>query len=192
MEIIRQGYGTGVRVVGGQLAGCTVEDVGRLLADYRIPTAMVKILGKVTLEDIEDSIFANALYKPTMIAANKADLPEAKQGLKDLMDFVGQRLQVLPVSSKDGQGLEKIGEILFKMLGIVRVYTKEIQPREPSPEPIVIKGEATVRDIAKLIHSEFYKNFKYARIWGPSAKYPGEKVGSKHTLKDGDILEIHT
>jgi len=77
------------------------------------------------------------------------------------------------------------------MLGIIRVYTKEIQQREPSPEPIVVKGEATVIDIAKLIHSEFYKNFKYARIWGPSAKYPGEKVGSKHILKDGDALEIH-
>ncbi|MEM2936499.1 MAG: TGS domain-containing protein, partial [Candidatus Bathyarchaeia archaeon] len=192
VEIIRQGYGAGLRVVGGQLAGCTVEEVGRLLAEYRIQTAMVKIRGKVTLKDIEDSIFANALYKPTIIVANKADLPEARQGLKDLMEFVGQRLQVFPVSSKYGQGLEKIGEALFKVLGIMRVYTKEIQRREPSPEPIVVKGEATVLDIAKLIHSEFYKNFKYARLWGPSAKYPGEKVGSKHTLKDGDILEIHT
>ena len=191
VEIIRQGYGAGVRVVGGQLAGCTVEDVERLLADYRIQTAMVKIRGKVTLEDVEDSIFANALYKPTLIVANKADLPEARQGLKDLTEFVGQRLQVFPVSSKYGRGLEKIGEALFKMLGIIRVYTKEIQQREPSPEPIVVKGEATVIDIAKLIHSEFYKNFKYARIWGPSAKYPGEKVGSKHILKDGDALEIH-
>jgi len=191
VEIIRQGYGAGVRVVGGQLAGCTVEDVERLLADYRIQTAMVKIRGKVTLEDVEDSIFANALYKPTLIVANKADLPEARQGLKDLTEFVGQRLQVFPVSSKYGRGLEKIGEALFRMLGIIRVYTKEIQQREPSPEPIVVKGEATVIDIAKLIHSEFYKNFKYARIWGPSAKYPGEKVGSKHILKDGDALEIH-
>ncbi len=191
VEIIRQGYGAGIRVMGGQLAGCTVEDIGRLLADYRIQTAMVKIRGKITLEDIEDSIFANALYKPTIIVANKTDLPEARQGLKDLVEFVGQRLQVFPVSSKYGQGLEKIGEALFKMLGIMRVYTKEIQRREPSPEPIIVKGEATVIDIAKLIHSEFYKNFKYARLWGPSAKYPGEKVGSKHTLKDGDILEIH-
>ncbi len=191
VEIVRRSYGAGVRVVGGQLAGCTVEDVGRLLADYRIQTATVKIRGKVTLEDIEDSIFANALYKPTLIVANKADLPEAKQGLKGLMEFVGQRLQVFPVSSKYGQGLEKIGEALFKMLGIMRVYTKETQRREPSPEPIVVKGEATVIDIAKMIHSEFFRNFKYARIWGPSAKYTGEKVGSKHILKDGDILEIH-
>jgi len=190
-EIIRQGYGAGIRVLGGQMVGCTVEDVGRLLADYRIQTAMVRIRGKVTLEDIEDSIFASALHKPTIVVANKADLPEARQGLKDLMEFVGQRLQVFPVSSKYGQGLEKIGEALFKMLGIVRVYTKEIQRREPSLEPFVVKGEATVIDIAKLIHSEFYKNFKYARIWGPSAKYPGIKVGSKHTLEDGDILEIH-
>jgi ribosome-interacting GTPase 1 len=191
VEIIRQSHGVGVRVVGGRLAGCTVEDVGRLLADYRIQTAMVKIHGKVTLEDIENSIFTNALYKPTIVVANKSDLLEAKQELADLMEFVGKRLQVFPVSSKYGQGLEKIGEALFKMLDIIRVYTKDIQKKEPSPEPIVVKAEATVIDIAKLIHSEFFRNFKYARIWGPSAKYPGEKVGSKHILEDGDILEIH-
>ncbi|MEM3866916.1 MAG: TGS domain-containing protein, partial [Candidatus Bathyarchaeia archaeon] len=35
------------------------------------------------------------------------------------------------------------------------------------------------------------KNFKYARVWGPSSKFPGEKVGLNHLLKDGDIVEIH-
>ena len=46
-------------------------------------------------------------------------------------------------------------------------------------------------DVARKLHSKLYKKFRYARIWGPSAKYPGEKVGPEHTMMDGDVIEIH-
>jgi len=48
-----------------------------------------------------------------------------------------------------------------------------------------------VRDVARSIHSELLENFLYARVWGSSVKYPGEKVGLDHVLADGDIVEIH-
>ena len=63
--------------------------------------------------------------------------------------------------------------------------------KEPTKKPIVVERGANVIDIAKKLHSELYKKFKFARMWGPSAKYPGEKVGVSHVLKDGDIVEIH-
>jgi ribosome-interacting GTPase 1 len=52
-----------------------------------------------------------------------------------------------------------------------------------------MKNGATVGDTAKLIHKTFYKDFKYARIWG-SSNYPGERVGISYILKDKDIIEI--
>ncbi|MEM4767398.1 MAG: TGS domain-containing protein, partial [Ignisphaera sp.] len=38
---------------------------------------------------------------------------------------------------------------------------------------------------------EFVEKFSYARIWGPSAKYPGQKVGLDHVVEDKDIVEIN-
>jgi ribosome-interacting GTPase 1 len=55
---------------------------------------------------------------------------------------------------------------------------------------MIMRGKTSVEDVAKLVHSDLYKRLKYAKIWG-SSKFPGEKVGSKYRLKDGDIVEIH-
>jgi ribosome-interacting GTPase 1 len=46
-------------------------------------------------------------------------------------------------------------------------------------------------DLAKKIHKDFAKNFRYARVWGKSVKFPGQRVGADHVLEDGDIVEIH-
>ena len=31
----------------------------------------------------------------------------------------------------------------------------------------------------------------YARVWGASVKFPGQRVGFEHVLEDEDIVEIH-
>ncbi|MEN3057511.1 MAG: TGS domain-containing protein, partial [Candidatus Methanosuratincola petrocarbonis] len=97
--------------------------------------------------------------------------------------------EALGVSARTGEGLGSLGREIFRMLGIIRVYTKEVRG-EPAKKPIVMKQGAKVIDVAKVVHSHLYKNFKIARIWGPSAKYDAEKVGADHELADGDIVEI--
>jgi len=49
-----------------------------------------------------------------------------------------------------------------------------------------------VGDLAKLIHSDFYERFKYARVRGPSAKFESGRVGLDHVLADGDVVQFHT
>jgi len=90
-----------------------------------------------------------------------------------------------------GEGLrELLGARLFELLGVVRVYTK--QPgKKAAVEPIVARQGLTVGDLAKTIHSDFYKRFKYARVWGPSAKFESERVGLDHVLADGDVVQLH-
>ena len=44
-----------------------------------------------------------------------------------------------------------------------------------------------IEDVSKAIHSDYYKNFKYAKVWG-SSNYPGEKVGLKYPLQDRDNI----
>ncbi|MEM2500480.1 MAG: TGS domain-containing protein, partial [Candidatus Bathyarchaeia archaeon] len=121
-------------------------------------------------------------------------LPNSKENialLKDYLDAEWQGLPLLVVSCLRNEGLKDLGKILFRMLEIIRVYTKEPSSKEPSERPLIVKKGTSVIDVAKKLHSEIYKGFKYARIWGPSAKYPGERVGPSHILMDGDIVEIH-
>jgi len=192
VEIIRRSAGIGLQMIGGGvLVGCTLEDVRRMLANYRINSALIKIQGKVTLETLEESLFSSLVYKPTILVANKLDMPGAEENLTRLRAFMKDReIPILPVSCKDKRGLERLGDQIFQMLRIIRVYPKEPGVKEPSSKPLVIEEGATVIEAAKRLHSKLYKEFRYARIWGPSAKYPGQRVGSSHILRDGDVIEI--
>lgn len=47
----------------------------------------------------------------------------------------------------------------------------------------------------KKIAGKILKNLsdlKETKIWGPSSKFPGQKVGLKHELKDLDVVEFRT
>ncbi|RJS92610.1 TGS domain-containing protein [Candidatus Bathyarchaeota archaeon] len=192
VEIIRRGVGAGLQIIGGGvLVGCTPEDVKRLLANYRINSALIRIRGKVTLENIEESLFSSLVYRPAILVANKLDVEGARENLARLKEYMkDSEIPIIPVSCKNNEGLENLGDYIFKMLRIIRVYPKEPGEKKPSPKPLVIDEGTTVIEAAKKLHSKLYREFKYARIWGPSAKYPGQRVGPTHVLKDGDIIEI--
>ena len=177
-------------IAAGRMKGYTADDVKNLLRSYRIYGALVKIYGETTLDDVEKAIFENTTYKPAIILANKADLPGSAPRFKRLSSAIPPDIPLQPVSALRGRGFEDIGRMLFSMLGLIRIYTK--QPNgDIAEKPLVLRRGATVLDVARSIHSRLVKNFRYAKIWGPSAKYPGERVGLDHEVMDGDIVEIH-
>ena len=192
VEVIRRISGAGLQVVGtGSFVDCTLEDVRRLLSSYRINSALIRIRGKVTLETLEESLFSSLVYKPTILVANKMDAEGAGENLARLKEFMTNlKIPLIPVSCRNGEGLTRIGDYIFRMLRIIRVYPKEPGEKKPSHRPLVINEGATVIEAARKLHSKLYKEFRHARIWGPSAKYPGQRVGASHVLKDGDVIEI--
>jgi len=190
-EVEKRIYGAGIQFIWeGSLVGSTANQVADLLREYRIASALVRVRGKVTLDMVEDALYGSAVYKPILVLANKADLPGAEEEYQRLRDVVPD-LEVLAVSCAEPEGLgDLLGGALFRLLDIIRIYTKDLG-KEPSKVPFVAREGATVEDLAKMIHSDFLKNFKYARIWGPNAKFQGGRVGLGYILKDGVIIEIH-
>ena len=184
----------GVVVEGdGTLVDGTVRDLERLLSKHRLYNVVVRLRGEVRLADVEEAILRPKVYKPCIVVLNKADL----LSLNDIARLREAVLRALPssvrvtvVSAARGLGLDSIGELLFKALDIIRVYTKSPH-KEPDPEPLVLRRGATVMDVAARIRRDLPRRFRYAKIWGPSAKYPGMKVGADHQVSDGDIVEIH-
>ncbi len=194
--VIQRKSSGGIQVIiSGRLLNATAKDVEKLLKDYKIYHALVRIFGEVTLDDVESAIFESSTYKPAVILLNKADLlneTQLRKILSDIEKSINYEVPVIAISAKSGRGLSGLGKVFFNITNIIRVYTKQPGEDKPSPQPLILKKGATVLDVAERVHSRLYKNFKYAKIWGPSAKYPGERVGKNHVLMDGDIVEIHT
>jgi ribosome-interacting GTPase 1 len=57
-------------------------------------------------------------------------------------------------------------------------------------EPLALHPPATVVDVADLVHHDLAAEAVGARIWGPSARFDGQRVGRDHLVADGDSLEI--
>lgn len=190
MEVYRTGK-TGIRVtLMGKIVDGTVEDVKKILEGYRIYNAHVKIYGEVSLDDVEQSIFESTVYKPVVLFINKIDVVEIDESkLRELVKIIPGS-PIITGSAITGRGLDSIPPHLYSALEIIRVYTKAPNA-PPSQKPLVLRKYATVRDVARSIHRDLLENFQYARVWGSSVNYPGERVGLDHVLSDGDIVEIH-
>ena len=112
--------------------------------------------------------------------------------VEELKKIVGEQIKVLPVSCKTHAGLKSLGKELFESMNLIRVYTKEPSKKEPSAKPFILEKGATILNLAKQIHSDFYRQFSYSKVWSKRLLFSPRKVGSSFSLEDGDIVEIHT
>ena len=87
--------------------------------------------------------------------------------------------------------IDDLKQGIWNMLDLIYVRTK-MPGKKPDWPPVALKKGSKVEDLASIVHKDFIKNFKYARIWGKSVKHDGTNVGLDHTLAEGDIVEVHT
>jgi ribosome-interacting GTPase 1 len=57
---------------------------------------------------------------------------------------------------------------------------------------MVMHLNSTLKDVAEKIYKGFSLKVKEAKVTGPSSKFPNQKIGLSHVLKDKDIVEFHT
>ncbi len=85
---------------------------------------------------------------------------------------------------------DNIKDLIWQRLGLIKVFTKE-HGKKSTGIPFALKRGSTVRDLAEHIHKDFIRKFRYAKIWGKSAAFPGQQVGLDHILEDDDIVQIY-
>ncbi len=127
--------------------------------------------------------------QPALIVANKVDDPDAGIRL-DMMLEMYQGLPVIPVSASDGQGISGLRELLWNLLGMIRVFTRAPGKDVDLGAPFTLERGSTVLDAAAAVHKDFADRFRYARAWGKGT-FEGQRVSGSHVLHDGDIIEIH-
>lgn len=122
------------------------------------------------------------------IIATKGDLPGSKEAYEELL--VKTDLAVYPTAYNNEESLKSLKESFFKLLKVIRVYTKPPGNKPNLKEPFVITKGACIKDVAEKIHTSFIKRFRYAKIWGTSVEYEGQQVGLSHILHDKDVIEM--
>jgi uncharacterized protein len=127
---------------------------------------------------------------PAVLVAAKSDAPDAAVRLELLREAYGARFDIVPVSGDTGDGLDALRLELFRLLGVIRVYTKAPGRRADKSVPFVFRRGITVEEAAAVVHKDFAERLKYARVWG-SRTFEGQMVQREHVLEDGDVLELH-
>ena len=97
-------------------------------------------------------------------------------------------LTLVPVSAIDDDSLDALCEAIWSLTGLIRVRLRH--DRVVDDEPVALPHGATVADVADSIHHELAAECAGAHIWGPSARFDGQRVGRDHVVLDGDTVEI--
>jgi ribosome-interacting GTPase 1 len=125
------------------------------------------------------------LVKPVFALGNKCDQDDGTFAAL-AREAVGADLPFFSVSATQGDGLERLRELLFRELNRIRVYGKEPGHKPDMDRPYVLPEGATVRDFALHVHKELAERLKFARIWG-HAKFDGQQVDRHHVLADREL-----
>jgi small GTP-binding protein len=135
---------------------------------------------------VREEVRAASIEKPALLAATKAD-EAADDALARLRAAVPD-LPVIGVSILDDETLAAFREAVWGLTGLIRIYLRRRD--EVDEEPLALAAGATVADVAAAIHKELAGGCRGARVWGPSARFPGQQVGRGHRVADGDTVEV--
>ena len=138
----------------------------------------------------DDELDPFRIRLPTLLVVNKIDLAPGPEEVDVLQELLDANYPAVAASTVSGQGLEDVGEFLFRGLEIVRVYTKTPGRPPEMDRPFTVRRGATVMDVARLVHKDIAGSLKYARAWG-SGVFDGQQIGPEHRLADADVIELH-
>jgi ribosome-interacting GTPase 1 len=157
-----------------------------------VNTADLIVIAAEKTEDVDKiTPLLSRAYGKIIVAITKSDLLSQEEKRKLEEKIRSKRLNAIIISSLTNYNIDKLKEAIFLSMNVIRVYTKE--PSKPvSNLPIVLHSNATVKDAAESILKGFSLRVRETRITGPSSKFPNQKVGLGHILKDKDIVEFHT
>jgi small GTP-binding protein len=162
------------------------ETIKAVLDEYKIHNAHVLIRENINVDQLIDVVLSNRSYVRSLIAVNKVDLAYPQ--------LIEECRQIYPksifISAHEGINIETLKDAIYDRLGFIRVYLKPQGQPADMEEPLIVMSGTNIGQICDRLHRDFRRKFRYAQIWGQSAKHPGQRVGLEHVMEDEDILTI--
>ncbi|KAF5066334.1 GTPase Obg [anaerobic digester metagenome] len=159
-----------------------------MIMEFGLVNADVVIREDIDQDQLVDVLAGNRIYLNAVLAINKIDISDAEY-LKEVRKKFKHWDPVF-ISAVKNIGIDELKAKIFERLELIRVYMKKQGEEADMEVPLITKHGATVGDVCDSLHRIFRQNFRYALIWGKSARFPGQMVGLEHRLADGDVLSV--
>lgn len=163
-----------------------LETVKAICSEYRIHNADITLRYDATADDLIDVIEGSRIYMPCIYVINKID-----QITLEELEILDKLPHYCPVSAHLEWNLDGLLEKIWEYLNLTRIYTKPKGMNPDYEDPVILSSKKrTVEDFCERIHKDMVKQFKYALVWGSSAKHKPQRVGKEHELEDEDVVQI--
>ena len=171
-----------------KLTKITAETIKDMTSAYGYVNATVVVREDINVEQMLDILAGNRVYIKAIMAINKVDLVQHDELEK--AEERNKMYRLFPVSAATGLGMDELKQGLYDTIDMIRIYLKPQGQEADMDVPLIVKRGNTVGDVCELIHRQFRSNFRYAMVWGKSAKFPGQTVGLDHVVMDEDVVCI--
>jgi small GTP-binding protein len=135
---------------------------------------------------VRSEVASAGIDKHGILAATRAD--EATEVQVARLGAAFPELRLVPVSIIDPDSLDALREAIWQLTGLIGVRLRTNGSIDA--QPLALPHGATVADVAAAVHSDLGAAATGARVWGPSARFEGQRVGRDHTVQDTDVVEI--
>ena len=181
----RGGVGVGTTVKLTKIDVQTIKDIAR---EMKLSNADILIRTDIDADEFIDVIEGNKKYTKSLVVVNKIDLVDKKK-----LEQIKKKIKPdVMVSAESGKGLDELKDAIYNRLGLIRVFLKEVNKPADMDEPLIMFKGCTIRDVCSKLHRDFVDKFKFARVWGKSAKFDGQIFNKMDkVLEDKDVLELH-
>jgi small GTP-binding protein len=171
-----------------QLGDDPEESVLAILQQYRIHNCDVLFREDASGDELIDVIEGNRKYVKCLYVYNKIDMVYIHD-----VDRLARMPHTTVCSVVAELNLDRLLELMWCKMGLVRVYTK---PRGRAPDfsgPVVLtewRHGVTIEAFCQQIHKDLLERFSYAQVWGISTKHMPQRCGRAHVLMDEDVVQV--
>jgi ribosome-interacting GTPase 1 len=152
----------------------TIKEIAR---EFGIKNGTITLQERISQKRLFDAFSPNRVYVPAIFVINKIDMePNYKQMIDG--DFVA-------ISADNKMGVDTLIDEIWKALKFVTVYLVKPDIEPDFSDPIVMKNGETLRDVSIKIGSDFASSKKLVKIWGTTAKFPGQEVSFDTKVVEG-------
>ncbi|PGH13955.1 hypothetical protein AJ79_03370 [Helicocarpus griseus UAMH5409] len=158
-----------------------------ILRDYKILNCEVLVRDEyATVDDFIDVIMKDhRKYIKCLYVYNKIDSVSL-----DFLDKLAREPNTCVMSCELDLGIQDVVDRVWKELQLMRVYTKRKGVDPDFNEALIVRKDSTIEDVCDQIHRTLKENFKYALVWGASARHVPQRVGLGHVVADEDVVSI--
>ncbi|KAF3226914.1 hypothetical protein TWF191_004277 [Orbilia oligospora] len=89
-------------------------------------------------------------------------------------------------------GIKDVVDRVWEDLRLLRIYTKKKGSAPDFTEALIVRDGSTIEDVCDQIHRTIKERFRYALVWGASAKHSPQRTGLNHLVAEGDVVSIFT